>query len=692
MLRRLFAPLWWRSSTRWLISGALYVVMYAGTASAASAVTERYVAVVAEGQMGTLAVARAGERVDIDYRIDNNGRGPKVHESIRLGREGLPVDWRIEGSRDKGAPLRETYRFSGGTASWKSLEDSGTARSDAAPIYVPNDASPWSQGLYLRALLKAPGGKRSALPGGVLRAEKLRDVNVGSGEFAQQVQVFALWGIDISPQLVLTRSNGEFFGTIDARMVLVPVGYEREYEPLTRLASELNRTYLQQLTQRLLHRYDQPIYLRNVRVFDSKRATLGEPTTVVVFRDRIVSVRSDAVPPADAVIVEGEGGTLLPGFTDMHSHVSFDSGWDLPLFLAGGVTSVRDVGGDNEVLLDLKRATETGALIGPRMFLSGFLEGRSQYSARYGFVVDQVPTALEKLRWYADHGFWGIKIYNSMPPDFVAPIAAEAHRLGLHVSGHVPAFMTSEAAVRAGYDEINHMNQLLLSFVLDGKEDTRTPLRFTAVGERMGTLDLGSEPVRRMIALMQERGIAVDVTMAGLEWMLLTRPGVSPPSMTSWLSHMPAPFQRSRRTSVLDMKPEQLPQYRASWEKLLQALKLLHDAGIRILPGTDDKAGLLLPSELEVYGRAGIPKTQVLQLATLECARLLGRDQDLGSIESGKLADLMLVDGDPTQDLNVLRKVRLVMKNGDVILPEEVFSTMGIEPFGRQPTLVLPRS
>jgi imidazolonepropionase-like amidohydrolase len=650
---------------------------------------QRYVVISNDEKVGTLEVSRRDARSEIDFRIDDNGRGPKVHESIRVGGNGLPVDWRIEGSSSIGAPVRESYSYGGGKAQWKGLNDAGSASAEVAPLYVANGASPWSYGLYLRALLAKPNHELNALPTGTLRAEKLRDLTVGSGERARSVAVYALWGIDTSPQLVLATADGELFGTMDAGSVLVPEGYEREFQSLSQLASTLHRSYLEQLTQRLLHRFDQPIYIRDVRVFDSNRAVLSEPTTVVVFRDRIASVRRDAAPPADAVVVEGEGGTLLPGLTDMHSHVS---SWELPLYLAGGVTSVRDLGGDNEALLDLAQSTRGGAVMGPRMILSGFLEGRSQYSARGGFVVDQLPSALERVRWYEDHGYWGIKIYSSMTPDWVAPIAAEAHRLGLHVSGHVPAFMSSERAVRSGYDEINHMNQLLLSFVLAENEDTRTPLRFTAVGERMGKLDLQSEPVQRMIALMRERGTTMDVTMAGLEWMLLSQPGRSPPSIEGWLSHMPGPVQRARRTAVLDMKQGQLPLYRAAWEKLLAALKLLHDAGIRIVPGTDDVPGFMLHSELEVYGRAGIPAARVLQIATLECARYLGREHELGSIEPGKLADLLLVDGDPTQNLSAVRQVRMVVKNGDVVFPEEVYSAMSIQPFGRKPSVRLPGS
>ena len=116
--------------------------------------------------------------------------------------------------------------------------------------------------------------------------------------------------------------------------------------------------------------------------------------------------------------------------------------------------------------------------MGPRMKNSGFLEGQSPYSAHTGFVVDTLADAVAKVQWYTAHGYWGIEIYNSMNPDFVKPIAEEAHRLGLHVSGHVPAFMSAERAVLDGYDEINHINQFVFSFLIDPlKDDTRTTFR-----------------------------------------------------------------------------------------------------------------------------------------------------------------------------------------------------------------------
>jgi imidazolonepropionase-like amidohydrolase len=150
---------------------------------------------------------------------------------------------------------------------------------------------------------------------------------------------------------------------------------------------------------------------------------------------------------------------------------------------------------------------------------------------------------------------------------------------------------------------------------------------------------------------------------------------------------MPASVQRGRRAPVLDVKPGQRPAYEESWQKLKDVIKLVHDSGIRIVPGTDDMPGFMLHSELESYVAAGIPAARVLQIATLDTARYVGLDQQVGSIERGKQADLLLVDGDPTRDITALRKTRLVMQAGAVLLPPEMHRALGIKPFTTPPSI-----
>jgi hypothetical protein len=176
----------------------------------------------------------------------------------------------------------------------------------------------------------------------------------------------------------------------------------------------------------------------------------------------------------------------------------------------------------------------------------------------------------------------------------------------LHVSGHVPAFMSSERAVRDGYDEINHLNQLMLSFIIDPlKEDTRTPFRFTALGERMGRLDLGCAPVKRMVDLMKERRTTLDPTMATFAALLLSRPGQASFADAGWIDHAPAALRRGRRAAALDVKPEQYAAYDASWRKLEETLALLHAAGVPLVPGTDESPAPVLHPDSSAGAKAG---------------------------------------------------------------------------------------
>lgn len=645
---------------------------------------ERFVVMSNNERLGALTVTLEGNDVEVDYGFSANGRGPASHEKIRLDAHQRPLQWTIDGNGGIGAPVRENYSWHNGIARWRTLSDSGRVSNKEAPLYVAADASPWSYGLYLRALLKTPNNVISILPSGALRADKIRDLRFGTQPDAPALSAYALWGLRTAPLLVILRSDGSFFGFVDpGYIVILPEEYEKQFSYLSDLSVQLQQDYLEQLTARLMHRFDAPLYIRNVRIFDARAAHVGEPETIVVFRDRIASIRPDNEVPVGSDFIDGEGSVVLPGLTDAHTHLT---SWSLPLQLAGGVTSTRDLGNDNEMLLRLVADIDSSKVMGPRVVLAGLLEGRSPFSVRMGDVADTLSAALSDVRWYAEHGHSSIKIYNSMTPDWVRPIAAEAHRLGLRVSGHVPAFMTSERAVLDGYDEINHINQLMLSFLIGADEDTRTPFRFTAMGARMAGLDLNGESVHRMIRLMQERHTTLDPTMALFEQLMLSEAGQGSPGVEAWLSHMPGPVQRANRKALLAVTAEQQKTYRASWHKMLETLKLLHDAGIRIVPGTDHRpgSGFMLHTELQIYEQAGISRERVLQIATLECARYFGREQDLGTVERGKLADFILVGGDPTRDLGALRNVRMVVKNGNVFFPEEIYALMNIEPFGRK--------
>lgn len=645
------------------------------TGAARAAPEQRvFVFVLPAGTVGTFTVTANEGSVDTVWHVDNNGRGPKLKEHIELDRAGHPTRWHISGTGWVGAPVDERFEVADGRARWKSLDDAGEA--EAGGLYLANNGTPWSFLHFFEQLMRAKNHRLPMLPAGTARLERLRDVMLGPQR--EELTVYALWDGFIEPSFLLARGD-RLVAVLMGWGVLVEKDREALHAEITKLQKELSVQSLVALTQRVTHRVEAPIWLTNVRVFDAAEKSVGAPTNVIVYGDRIVGMRP-GVPPADVAVVDGEGGTLLPGLFDAHAHLA---ALDDALNLAAGVTFHRDPGNDNDQRLDLRRRVERGEVLGTRSRLSGFIEGRSPFSANLGFVIDTLAEALDKVRWYADHGYWGVKIYNSMNPDFVKPIAAEARRLGLHVSGHVPAFMSTERAIRDGYDEVTHINQLVLSLLIDvGREDTRTPFRFTALGERTAGLDLDGAPFTRLITLMKEREVVLDPTLAVFASLLLARPGKAPFTDTPWMDHMPVSIPRTRKSALLDIDPKLYPVYQASWNKLEEILLRVHRAGIQLVPGTDNyPSGVTLHSELEAWVRAGIPAAEVLSLATLEGARFVGMDHLIGSVTVGKLADLYLVDGDPTRDISAIRRGRLVLKGGAFYYPDEIHTELGIKPF-----------
>lgn len=649
----------------------------------ASAETDRYV-VIANGEpVGHLTAEVEGPSVQIDYAVSNNGRGPKARETITLNDQGLPVEWTIEGSSLFGNPVAESFRWKAGEAAWKAAPDSGTVPAEQPLFYVPADASPWIEGQMARVLLKTPGRTLPVLPSGTVRLEEVRALTLGEGERAVDVTVYELSGLDLAPSYVTLDDQGELF----ALGGLVREGYEAELDTLREMNRDLGLDRAKAAREKLAHEFDGRVRIRNVRIFDPKAMGLTGAADVVIEGDRIVQVAAHqpgAAQPGETII-EGEGGTLMAGLHDMHHHTSLSSA----LFnLAAGVTAVRDQGNENEVLLSWIGLMEAGELAGPRIVRNGFLEGRSPYSARHGFVVDSLESALDAVKWYDEHDYWQIKIYNSFNPDWVAPVIAEAKARGMGISGHVPAFSSPDRVIEEGYDDIAHVNQLMLGWLLSPDEDTRTPLRLTGMA-RGAELDLDTPKVRKTVALMQEKGVALDTTAVILERLMLSRSGEVNPGDAPYLDHVPIGYQRYRKRGFVTLEhPHDHSRYMGGFDRVLETLKMLDDAGVQLLPGTDDGTGFTTHRELELYVKAGIPAGKTLRLATYDAERYFGREDRLGSVEVGKLADLILVAGDPVANIRDIRKVRMTMVGGVAYYPAEIYEHLAIKPFVSAPTVV----
>jgi hypothetical protein len=328
----------------------------------------------------------------------------------------------------------------------------------------------------------------------------------------------------------------------------------------------------------------------------------------------------------------------------------------------------------------MKRRFDAGEEIGPRVAMSGIIDGPGPFAGPTKVLVDTEAKAREAVDNYAKLGYQAVKIYSSVKPELVPTIIQFAHEKGLRAAGHVPAFMTAHQFVEGGADEVHHVNFLFLNFFFDQVKDTRTPARLTALGERAGALDLNSPEVSSLIELLQDRHTTIDPTVTIFYSMLTDRAGTVSAAYAPIASRLPPQIRRSLLSGGLPIPEGKEPQYRASAQALLDMVKRLYDAKITLVAGTDGLPGFTLHRELEMYVQAGIPAPDVLRIATLNGARVLKRDAELGSIAPGKLADLILIDGDPARRISDIRNTDLVIKDGKLYEPAALYRSLGVQP------------
>lgn len=669
------------------IASATLCLALAAT-SPARATSEDFTVLVGGAAVGHVRVTQHSAKIAIDFDIKNNGRGPTIAEQLTLDADGLPIAWTITGATTFGSKVEEMFERGAQATRWRDSTGEGRAEHAVPRLYVGQNASPWALGLYARALLAGTDRKLPVYPGGELTLSVGDALQVTDGKAPLAVRQYTISGLDLDPSYILLDADNLLFAAISPRAVVVRKGFEGEEDRLREIAVGLGRNRFETIQARTAHRYTGPVRIRNVRVFDPRSMRLSAAQSVVIHGRTISGLQPlDSPATPGEVTIDGEGGTLVPGLYEMHAHSSQNGAI---LNIAAGVTSSRDMGNDNAVLDALIRSIEAGTVGGPRIARSGFIEGRSPYNSNNGILVANQAQALDAVRWYAAHGFIQVKLYNSMNPAWSAAAVTEAHRLGLRASGHVPAFSNADAMIEAGYDELTHINQIMLGWVLNQGEDTRTLLRLTAL-KRLKDLDLQSPRVRKTFELILANKVAVEPTIAIHENLLLHQSGQVPRGSLDIIDHMPIGWQRNAKQGWTDMSAAgDTEAYAAAWEKLLATVSQMRERGVLLIPGTDLGGGLAYHREMMLFEAVGFTPAQVLTRATLDMAAYLGEDQSLGSIERGKLADFFLVPGDPTIDLAQLRRIRMVVKDGTVYFPAEIYAQFGIKPFATAPAVSGP--
>ncbi|HEX9944896.1 MAG TPA: amidohydrolase family protein [Thermoanaerobaculia bacterium] len=613
----------------------------------------------------------------LTLEVHDRGRGPKLASRFKLDSAGIPVRVQITGHDYWKNPVDERFELSRGKAVWRNASEKGESKVAGPAFYVSLSGAGQEIGLLAAALLRSPRHRLPLLPGGEASLEKVGSTRLRTKDRAQDLILYAISGLDYTPLYVWMESPPVFFGRYDGFVTVVRQGWEGAAPELIKAQTGAVAARQKALAAKLSHRPAGPLVLKGARLFDPETRTVTPGSTVVVSGNRIQAVGRDGHvrTPKGAKVVDARGRTLLPGLWDMHQHLTDTDGI---LDLAAGVTTGRDLANGTEHLLGLKRRWDAGEALGPRVVPAGVIDGPGPYAGPTPVLVATGEEARAAVVRYAGLGYEQIKIYSSLDPKLVPAIVAEAYQRGLRVSGHIPYGMTAGQAVREGFDEIHHVNFLFLNF-LSGV-DTRTPARFTAVAEHAAELDLGSAPVRAFLKLLAERNVVVDPTVTVYEDRFTGRPGEIGPSMAPVASRLPFQVRRKLLGGNLPVPEGKERRYRDSFRALLAMVRALHDAGIPIVAGTDGPAGFALHRELEHYVKAGLPAAEVLKIATLGAARVMKHDAELGTLAPGKLADMILVDGDPIADISDIRRVVLTIKDGVLYDTAELCKAIGVKP------------
>jgi len=625
---------------------------------------------------GSSVLVQSGDgRISNETFIHWNNREYSLTSELQLDSSGMIESQRITGISPFKAPIDEAFGYDDGVATWSTVGDSGSARVEMPAFYVANETAAFEAfPALVRAAARSIDGEVALLPSGSARVEHVTDVQLAGGSGPVTASLYAIHGIDMTPRYLWLDENLELLAIdIGGYLGMIPDGWSTEtLLELSAVQTRETAAHVAAIAAGLAREFDGPVLFESADVLDVASGKLLEDYFVVVDGGKITALSNVPLDIEAAVRIDARGKTLMPGLWDMHGHFGLDDG---VLNIAGGITNVRIIGGVHDKIMEMTRQFDSGAAIGPNTYRAGFMDKAGPYAS--GWTAETLEQALGQVDFYADQGYRQIKLYSSIEPGWVAPIAERTHARGMRLSGHIPAFMSAEQAVRAGYDEIQHINMVFLNFIAGDRADTRQQSRFSLYGEKAADVDVDGREVGDFIALLKQRNIVLDPTAAIFETMLLHRAGEPDPTFAAVVDHLPPAVGRKVYSPMFpnaDTWSRSAPNQAAM-------LKRLYDSGIQLVPGSDNMAAFTIHRELEVYVEAGIPNAAVLKMATLDSARVVGVDDFTGSVEVGKDADLILLDGNPLQDISAVRRATLVMKRGTAYRPDELFKAIGVIPF-----------
>jgi imidazolonepropionase-like amidohydrolase len=618
------------------------------------------------------SITREADALAIRSTFEFTDRGRKVPltATLRTRQDLTPESFEIKGSVSRFSTIDTSVQINGQTAVIRVDKETRQAQVPTRFFTISGYAPVTMQMMLVRYLNSHHGiGALPTLPGGDIKLEKRGRDEITIDGKQVTLDRYSLsgliWGreslwFDAEQKLIAAVTVDAEFDHFEA----LRLGYESALPVFVSKAAEDGMAALAQIAQRLSPARKGALAITNATLIDGTgRAPVGD-AVIIVEGERITAAgpRAQVKIPKGAKTLDAHGGYVLPGLWDMHAHFE-QVEWG-PVYLAAGVTTVRDVGNEFEFITSVRDAIKSGRGLGPRMLLAGIIDGDSP--AALGINrANNADEARTVVRRYHDAGFQQIKIYSSVKPDVVKAIATEAHALGMTVTGHIPNGMNAFQGVEAGMDQINHVQYM--PPVMRSKDIKSPPL-----------VDVASPEAQAAIQFFKTHGTVIDPTLAIFEWSF--HPADVPfaqiePGAAKLPQELIGPINNT------GVPADAVPRARAIFDQYVAIVGALHRAGVPIVAGTDQVVpGHSLRREIELYVKAGFTPMEAIQAATIVPARVMKLDKELGTVEAGKLADLIIVNGNPLADISNIRRVQTVISNGRAFDTAPLWLSVGFKP------------
>ncbi|MBV8053138.1 MAG: amidohydrolase family protein [Acidobacteriaceae bacterium] len=405
------------------------------------------------------------------------------------------------------------------------------------------------------------------------------------------------------------------------------------------------------------------------------------PDSIILIRgDRIEKVGSGNMAiPDGAQTIDAAGKWIVPGLIDSHAHAENPDETPFSLYLANGVTTIRNPGGNITVLRLTRDRLLRGELIGPRLFFSGpLLDGIPPVWPDMSLLVDTPQRATSAVNFLADQGVDFVKVYNNVKEPELKAIIETAKERGLPVAGHIPRSMTMTRAIELGMTRLEHIRITGREMLSAEEAEKIDPL---PLGRREPTLwqrfDLQSEKMQALVQRLAKSKIFLDPTLLITE--ITEVPNMDAEKNDPNNKYLPPKIVErdiNLKSPIYELPAELQAAGVEAFQKQEKFVGMCNQAGVKIIAGTDGPSiGSLLPGfglhhELELLVASGLSPLQALRAATSTAAEALGKNDRLGTVEAGKFADMIVLDADPLQDVHNLTKISLLVQGGKTYSPD----------------------